>query len=119
MKTYHWNGEYWYQRTDSLLRRILEWFIWNGGTLRDHYPLSFFGHRITFYGWGWQVRIRHGCIVYSSRPDRVLYFSPNGTPYRATAWWIGTPLVITQAADAHRSGWRDGYDPGHEGDSIL
>ena len=58
------------------------------GTRAGPTPISLFGHRITFYGWGWQVNFwRHPYqyFVWSGyrkgQPARI-YISHDGTPPR-------------------------------------
>jgi hypothetical protein len=115
MKTYHWNGEYWYKRDWSLLKRIRTWLIWIGGweiangagwklfrktgnhwRLCDPTPISLFGHRFTYYGWGWHLRTHLGYLTYSraGRPKPIMYLSPDGTPGRATIWYLNPPHEI-------------------------
>lgn len=118
---YRWNGEYWYE-DEGLARRAVKWVAWFGGweahspkrpwvgmagrtwTLRERLgmltPVSLFGHRITFYGWGWQVRLRGGSLVFSKQEGSV-YFSPDGTPSSATIWFKGAPREVRAAAEAH------------------
>lgn len=107
------------------LRRLRKWLFWIGGWEtarlsqwdrgkkkweifgRDHRtnrlkvngltPLSLFGHRITFFGWGVQVKWGRGYVTLSS--DHAdsgltkLYWSPNGTPghERARFYWRRKP----------------------------
>jgi hypothetical protein len=118
MKTYHWNGERWYLRDWSIFHRIRDWFVWVGGwetangkgwrlfipcgnrrIMMSPTPVSLFGHRITFYGWGWNIRTRTGWLVYTRRPERSLYHSTDGTPRGATVWYIGTPYDIRAEAE--------------------
>jgi hypothetical protein len=61
-------------------------------------PVSLLGHRITFYGWGWQVRLRGGYLVKSKG---AVYFSHNGTSDDATVWFRGTPRPVVAAAEKH------------------
>lgn len=118
MKLYRNNGERWYCDERGIIRRIARWLVWCGGweahrrstfvSLRQRLapdmlaPTSFFGHRITFYGWGWQARAKGGYWVCSrvprSEPKRI-YWSPNGTPSEATIWWKGVPDEIISAAE--------------------
>ena len=125
MKTYHWNGENWYKRDWSILHRIRCWLIWVGGwekangagwapfikfingkrKLRDITPISFFGHRITFFGWGGQIRYRGQYLVWT-REDGYweIFISPNGTPSRAIMWLRGVPYPILHAIETGQSG---------------
>jgi len=116
MSSYRWNGEYWYE-DEGLPRRALKWVAWFGGwqahspkrawslrrrTLGERLapgmltPVSLFGHRITFFGWGWQVRLRGGYLVRGQ--EGGLYFSPDGTPSSATIWFKGAPAHVLAAA---------------------
>ena len=104
MDTYHWNGEYWYEKTDGVLRRVLRWFIWiGGGSLRKPTPVSVLGHRMTFYsGRRWDFRTRHGYL--SRDRDGSIFWSPDGTTTKATDWYRGAPddvvvVAISRYAD--------------------
>lgn len=130
MKSVHWNGEMWYLRDESIPRRIVKWFIWTGGwrhlgdwniLQRSRYvkgkpwwrrissptPLSLFGHRITIYGWGGQVRLRGRYLVWTNRRTGgntrgyQVYISPDGTPMRAHTWLYGWPYQVDRAARLH------------------
>jgi hypothetical protein len=98
MDTYHWNGEYWYEKTDGALRRVLRWFIWiGGGSLRKPTPVSVLGHRITLYsGRRWDFRTSHGYL--SRDRDGSIFWSPDGTTTRATDWYRGAPDGVVVAA---------------------
>lgn len=82
-------------RLGSPLKTIRQWVIWIGGWEipdlmqwdmgkpawqigRDPTPVSLLGHRATFYGWGWQVKVASGWLVYAK--PYGLFWSPNGTP---------------------------------------
>jgi hypothetical protein len=101
MKTLKFNGEQWYIDERSRWKRVRQWIIWVGGwelangkgwrfSVKTPYgdkirmgptPVSLFGHRITFYGWGWDIKIpRYGWLVWSR--ESGLYVSSNGTPPR-------------------------------------
>jgi hypothetical protein len=92
-------GHYGYKNTmdrfHSPLKRLRKWFVWVGGweepelsqwdrgepawkLSRDPMPFSLFGHRVTFYGWGWSAKVGKGWLVWSRSSG--LYWSPNGTP---------------------------------------
>ena len=119
MKTYHWNHEEnrWYMRDWNLFHHLRHWFVWVGGwekangagwnffyrgangkrRLLSPTPISLFGHRITFYGWGWQIRVGKRWLVASKAGHPLqVYLSPDGTPSGATSWWYGTPHEITR-----------------------
>jgi hypothetical protein len=122
MKTYHWNGDEWYERDWSVWHHFRHWFIWLGGWERANgsgwrlylntkkvgggnrklwlspYPVSLFGGRITFFGWGWDLKVKGGWLVYSSIGRRKLYISPNGTPSQAVSWLIGAPDSVKKNA---------------------
>lgn len=122
MKTWKWNGERWYCDTRSPFKRSRQWLIWiggwekpNGGGWRVRLnawpggwrrflpksigdsmaPVSLFGHRVTFFGWGLQIKKRGSRILVFSRcglrkgqPTKI-YLSHDGTPSRATTWYRG------------------------------
>ena len=118
MKTMKWNGEHWYCDTRSLWLRLRQWIIWVGGWesgghddrphrwklwIRDYpgkpirkepMPISLLNHRITHYGWGTQLRVGRGYLVFvRARPwmgtKPRLYLSTNGTPRGAYHWVFG------------------------------
>ncbi len=114
-KALRWNGEYWYE-DEGMLRRALHWLAWFGGwqahsprrpwslghrSLRERLrpslltPVTFFGHRVTFYGWGWELRLWGSKLVKSKS---TLYLSPDGTPSNATVWFRGAPSEVRAAA---------------------
>lgn len=94
-------GHYGYERTirrfDPWWRRLRTWVVWFGGwecpellqwdegrpafqVKGDPYPLSLFGHLVTFYG-GWlQLRWFGGWVVVSWKERIYAYWSPDGTP---------------------------------------
>jgi len=92
-------GHYGYKYTmglfDSPLKKLRKWFVWFGGWekpkllqwdsgepawnfSKDPTPVSLCGHRFTYFGWGWELRIGGGWLVRSNTSG--LYWSPNGTP---------------------------------------
>lgn len=85
---------------DSFLAQLPRWksrrWIW-----MDPTPLSLFGHRFTLFGWGWQLRVKGGWMVFSrkrySDGERKLYISHDGTPSRAHCWIWGTPADVKRA----------------------
>lgn len=100
MKTLEHNGEYWYIDDRSLWKRCRQWLIWIGGWekangkgwkflidyghrkgLMSPSPISLLGHHITFFGWGWQIKIRSGYYLVWSKSG--LYISNDGTPPRS------------------------------------
>lgn len=118
MKTYHWNGEYWYRRNWSLFHHICSWIIWVGGwekangngwkiVYRDRReklrvasptPIALLGHRLVLYGRWLDVRIGKRILVLMWGGEKKIYLSPDGTPDRANSWWLGAPYeVIMQA----------------------
>jgi hypothetical protein len=104
VKTIHHNGERWYTDTRSIARRIREWFLWNPMGLAG--PISILGHRATYHGWGFQIKLDHGWILtvswpHGHQPDWRAYISPNGTPGQATTWFVGTPREILEQAAQH------------------
>jgi len=123
MKTYRWNGEYWYHDKRNWLKRARQWLIWLGGwekangagwrvfwsykrKLKPPTPVSLFGHRITWYGWGGQIRLGRGWLVYARRPSaegRRLYISKDGTPGGAFVWYIGVPADVVSDAETQRT----------------
>ncbi len=106
MKTWKNNGEYWYCDRRSLWLRIRQWFIWVGGWegsngkgwtfwSRSPDPVSILGHRATYYGWGIQVRLKHGYFVLTWRKgNRKAYISADGTPSGAHHWLWNPPQDI-------------------------
>lgn len=141
MRTYHWNGEFWYASDRSIWKRVRRWFIWFGGWERynpdgsdswqfripsgfpsdlqlpagvkrpkrwiwmEPSPVSLFGHRFTYFGWGWNLSVPGGWMVYTRKRQaegRSLYISANGTPSQARCWIIGAPHSVRQAAEDHR-----------------
>ena len=138
MKTWKWNGEKWYCDERSAFKRIRQWAIWIGGwerangkgwaIRRSRYhtgplslvrniadamtPVSFLGHRVTWFGWGIQFKPRRyrtkiltisrsGCR--KGEPTKI-YLSYDGTPFRATTWYRG---------------WQDRYAQDHEPDGYA
>lgn len=78
------------------LSRARRWLVWIGGwespelcrwdrgwpawrTDADPTPVSLLGHLVTFYGWGAELRVAGGHLVYTRR-DGHLYWSPDATP---------------------------------------
>lgn len=136
MKTIKWNGEYWYVDRRSAWLRLRTWLIWVGGwesspADKPHQwrfrteghpppryrlgptPVSVAGHRVTFFGWGLQVRLRHAYLVWEWNPYRWhgqrwgrCYVSPNGTPRLATHWLWGYSDTLLRHAH-QRGGVRD------------
>lgn len=126
MRTIHHNGEHWYEDRRSLFKRIRTWFVWFGGwekangagwQLRRDKPMSGFygptpvailGHRATFFGDWFQVRLRRVYLVvrlrkgYSGGP--YAYCSPNGTPSQADTWLFGAPFEVRKAAKERARG---------------
>lgn len=123
MKTYRDNGERWYCDDRSLFLRIRQWFVWFGGWERADnkswefgfktnvagrekfhfmapFPLSLFGHRIVFYGWGCDIQLPTGHLVWSRYGHSLqVYISKDGTPQGAHHWIYGTPHDIIEKAD--------------------
>ena len=119
MRTYHWNGEFWYRRDWSLFHRIRNWFIWIGGwekangegweifhktfqgwRIWDPTPISLFGHRVTFFGNWWQMRTHLGYLTVS----RVhAYISRDGTTSTATIFYWGAPPDIVRQVQERES----------------
>lgn len=116
MKNHFFNGEYWYEDSRPILKRFRQWLIWIGGWetadgkwslfwkygLRSPAPLSMFGHRFTYYSWGCDFRFADGWLVWTFDLGRCgsqkVYFSPDGTPDSATAWFLGTPEEVIAAS---------------------
>lgn len=127
MLTYHWNGECWYLRRWSALHHLRNWLIWIGGWeepngegwsllfdgWRDTWtrarqwksptPVSVFGHRVTWFGWGLNVKLPGGgwlVVVWRTggAPWRV-YLSHNGTPSEAWCWISGAPREVVDACE--------------------
>lgn len=114
MKTWQYNGEYWFFENHSLFKRIRTWFVWFGGwekanqtgwkftwrgygnklKFHDPFPLSFFGHRLTFYGKWWNIRIGGGWFVKSASMKHTYFWSINGTPDSAVKWYFNCPKDV-------------------------
>lgn len=130
MKTIGFNGEYWYENNTSLLKRVATWFVWLGGwkiwlesRQRGHgkfenmAPISLLGHRATYYGWGFNVRVKGGWFVVvfkrdeNGKPSGIerAYISRDGTPSEAHVWIHGAPFEIRRAAAT-----RSKEPPSHE-----
>lgn len=115
MRSWHWNGERWYERNFSIFKRIRIWFLCVGGweranhtrweilwrdgqgklKIKDPTPVGLFGHLIVFYGWGWNVRTRRGWFV---KGTEYTYLSPDGTPSGAEAYYFDAPPEVKVAA---------------------
>lgn len=118
MKTLHHNGEYWYENSQSLVKRARRWLIWIGGwekangagwdlstPSRRHFmppfPVSVLGHRTTFFGNWMQIRLPHTYLTirfkrgYSGGP--YAYLSNDGTPGGAHCWLFGAPHEVRRA----------------------
>lgn len=70
------------------LRSITKWVVWVGGVKSSRTPVSFFGHRLTFYGWGGNLRLWGRWLVWAregswkgAKWDRV-YWSSDATHER-------------------------------------
>lgn len=135
MNTLHWNGEFWYEDRRPIWKRVQEWLCWIGGwgvyqhmrrLYPDHFgwrslpdavaPISLLGHRFTWFGWGCNLRVRDGWLVYV-RPKGPegkhygprLFFSTDGTPPQATVWFKGAPYKVRAAAarQSRMVDWRE------------
>lgn len=69
-------------------------------------PIALFGHRITLQHFGFFISTRRGYLCVSWPPHTSpgasgwrVYWSPNATPWAATAWLLGAPREVVQAAD--------------------
>jgi len=113
MKTYEWNGEYWYECTRSIPLRIRRWLVWLGGWENslgkfkiegDPTPIGLLGHRVEIQRWGITIRSHGGyyCLVWrgDGNSARRAYFSTNGSPSGATRWFLGTPRSVVEAAES-------------------
>jgi hypothetical protein len=130
MRTISFNGEFWYEDSTPLLKRIAKWFVWVGGwkiwlgsrgseynRLENLAPISLLGHRATYYGWGFDVRVKGGHLVVVFKRDNSgkvggierAYISRDGTPSEAHVWIHGAPMEIRRAAAT-----RSKEPPGHE-----
>jgi hypothetical protein len=73
----------------------------------DPFPLRLF-NRLTFFGWGWQLRIRRGYLCFSKTyayeafPDK-LFWSPDGTPQNPRARFFWRKRRPTKLAAAERN----------------
>lgn len=92
-----WVGGWEHPALSQWDRGVPAWevFVRRNGRWRiaDPTPFSLFGHRVTCYGWGWQVKCFKGYLVWVGRREAAkwrLYWSPNGTPWHDRArGWIG------------------------------
>ncbi len=81
-------------------KRLRQWVIWIGGWEKANgegwqfrtsdrsifmppWPISLLGHRFTFFGWGWQLRLSHP-RRYLVHSKSGLYISTDGTPPRSS-----------------------------------
>lgn len=102
MKLERWNGEQWYTDDRAIWRRVLTWFVWFGGwsahrrlTRGVLTPTSLFGHRVTFFAWGTQVRAGRGYWMWTRYASgRAIYWSPDGTASQATIWLTRRPSRV-------------------------
>jgi hypothetical protein len=130
VKTYNYNGEFWYCDRRPLWLRLRQWLIWFGmwedprrsgrglrplrgaderhrrGWLRDPTPVSILGHRATFFGWGIQVRLGRSWFVwcfrrFGERWRGKAYVSRDGTSARAHLWFWGEPHEVRKAVVEH------------------
>lgn len=121
MKTYKHNGEYWYVDARSPFKRVRNWLIWFGGwekadgagwkIRRDSprggiygpRPVSILGHRVTFFGSWFDVRLPHTILVVRLRAGYdggpYAYLSRDGTSSRAHHWLFGAPRGVRKAAE--------------------
>lgn len=117
MKVLKWNGEYWYVDARPVWERILSWVVWVGGWkvwremrrfrpeklhLDTLAPISVLGHRLTWYGWGFDVKTPEGVLVVVMKKvgwgiERA-YVSRDGTPGGAHVWIVGAPPEVLHAA---------------------
>jgi hypothetical protein len=116
MKSWHWNGEFWYSRDWSLLKRLRVWLIWLGGWEQanssgwklfgknvgePHYhwidprPISLFGHRITFFRKWIDVKLP-GCYM---RIKKKYISLDHGTPNTTFAYFGEAPKHIKRQAE--------------------
>jgi hypothetical protein len=149
VRSFHWNGENWYAKDESIPRRFLGWLVWPGGWrapevtqaeirfegyrskpmtmrlsrhrwdilhryrpnerihVRSITPLSLFGHRLTFFGWGAQVKLRdRSILVFAKNANDTewrVYRSWDGTPSGAFVWYHGaTPYEMGRVEDRVR-----------------
>lgn len=149
MRSFHWNGEDWYVKDESVAHRLASWLVSPSGwrtpevthadvrfdgyranpvtmrlsrhrwalthrylpherrVLRSVTPLSLFGHRITFFGWGAQIRLRDRSILVFAKgandPEWRVYRSWDGTPSGAFVWYHGaTPYEMGRVEDRVR-----------------
>lgn len=114
------------RRLSSPWKNLRQWFIWVGGwewpelsqwdrgkpawepmregRIVSPTPVSLFGHRITFFGWGAQVKLRWRgrrwilCLssTYRHSPLDKLYLSPDGTPGHPEARFLWRRKVTVE-----------------------
>jgi hypothetical protein len=82
------DGKPWWRRIWPAL--AMAWMV------LQPWPVSLGWGRLTFYGWGWDLRLTTGWLTWSR--DHGLYRSPQGTPGHpdAVPWW--TPRARQRAA---------------------
>lgn len=111
MRTWRHNGERWHESTEPTWRRVLRWLVWLGGwestrqlplrlRLKNVTPVSLLGHRVTWYGWGGQIRTPEGWLVWERRSGQV-FVSKDGTPSGAHLWLRNPPREVLE-----QSSWR-------------
>lgn len=151
VKTKHWNGEHWYERDWSVIKHVRRWFVWIGGIEKPNgggwrlprvhnahgkrwrfhprnvfdalTPMSFFGHRITCYGWGWSFNPRNGRRILTISRSGVprdgqtkIYLSRDGTPSNATTWLRGwSDWELRDYAERQHAATVDGGDDAPDG----
>jgi hypothetical protein len=112
MKTVHFNGEYWYEKDLTAWQRLKKWVA--NKPPSSWTPLSFFGGRVTFFGFG--VDVSWGadgwlCVhLKGTHPDSIkdvigrlqrdgmkafcVFVSRNGTPWAAELWLHNPPEEV-------------------------
>jgi hypothetical protein len=125
MRTFHHNGEYWYEQTRGPLARLARWVAWFGGVetwisgrrrgrdeplfmpkisdlWREHLtPIALFGHRVTIQWFGVSFASPWGrvCIHRETRDGELRgYISRNGTPSSAHVWLFNPPAAVVRSA---------------------
>jgi hypothetical protein len=105
-RTYHYNGNNWYERRWSLWQHIRTWFIWIGGwekangkgwklfsrrargwRLRSPAPISLFGYRVTWYSWGLEICLGEKTFAIVRRSLQVYEFT-YGPPLRSPVYSV-------------------------------
>lgn len=133
MRTWHFNGEQWYCDERSRWERLRQWLIWVGGwelvngkgwrftipcakpgkpnhrLFMRPTPVSIFGHRFTWFDWGWDLKLPGRWYMVWSR-EHGWFVSKNGVPPRegnegTFIWQNARHLNSMRRTQRHAEGW--------------